>query len=338
MQQLHELHLPPRKRRKRRRARKRGRTKGTYRKVSTGYARHLLAPQDFSFVHNPDRTAEFFRRLESYLIRRQAAFVDLEQVGRLSHDAIMYLLALVDVYSQTGPVKIHGNRPGAPGPRETFIASGFYELLSGRTTVVDRSQAHLAIRSGHLAEGDVVGEVVDFVDSCIGPLPAEKRRAIFRVLIECMGNTRNHAYEQGTHYLPKWWLAGAYDVQRACVQLMALDYGQGIPSTVRTKFAERIGRLFRSSRVSDEKLVLSALRGEFRTRTRQSFRGKGLPAIRQSADACFISELAIVSDSAFVAYSRGDIRSLEIPVRGTLVSFSVQRPGPSKDGTSNGQS
>ena len=77
--------------------------------------------------------------------------------------------------------------------------------------------------------------------------------------------------------------------------------------------------------IEENKYVISALNGEFRTATRQGFRGKGLPKIREYSTNERIMDLHIVSNKAYVevfqtAYQGND---LEEAIQGTLYYWSI---------------
>jgi len=61
-------------------------------------------------------------------------------------------------------------------------------------------------------------------------------------------------------------------------------------------------------KIKDNVLIRSALKGEFRTRTKEVFRGRGLPLIKQVSDNNIIDELKIVSNYGYVDCKNSQIR------------------------------
>ena len=72
----------------------------------------------------------------------------------------------------------------------------------------------------------------------------------------------------------------------------------------------------------DNKLIVSALQGDFkRTRTREPWRGKGLPKINSHFQNKIIDNLFIVSRQGYINYETSDIRDLNGVFQGTLLSW-----------------
>lgn len=66
----------------------------------------------------------------------------------------------------------------------------------------------------------------------------------------------------------------------------------GIPTTVRYTLLEKSKNIIRRN---DASYIASALRGENRTETKQSNKGKGLPGIYQDTKDGWIKDLSIIS-------------------------------------------
>jgi hypothetical protein len=103
------------------------------------------------------------------------------------------------------------------------------------------------------------------------------------MLIEMMSNTVSHSASQH-------WYIYAERIGLKKLRFVFFDTGRGIPNTVRLNFRENILRFFGGQKiVSDAELIQSALEGNFRTRTNEAFRGKGLPQIAKTLRADHIS-------------------------------------------------
>lgn len=287
-----------------------------------GYYKEFIAPSVFSLIENGEETVKYFDALEERLAGRKAVYIDLRQVEVLTPDAIMYLLALMDVFAQQHNPKIRGSIPKAERPRNLLWASGFFDFLASRKPLVDKDSQVLSIRSGELVVGEVANKVVSYALDRLNKQRSISSKAIVRTLLECMGNTRNHAYDENLPYLPKWWVVAVHNPEDDTVSFAILDYGSGIPTTVRKKPMERFQSTFTSI---DNRLVRSALQGEFRTRTKQAYRGKGLPSILDNYNRGHIKNLTIVSERAYVNYRTDAHFDLQLPLRGTLVAFDYSK-------------
>ena len=105
-----------------------------------------------------------------------------------------------------------------------------------------------------------------------------------------------------------------------------LDTGSGIPNTVAKKFTEHI--LDYVVRNKDSDYIHSVLRGDFRSATKMSNRGNGLPDIYNHCKEGYIQNLKIISGKGFFAhYGNNDIvRELNCDaLEGTLFYWEVSK-------------
>lgn len=139
------------------------------------------------------------------------------------------------------------------------------------------------------------------------------------------GYTLDHAYKQNS-LVPKWYLIALNKPETGKVSFTFLDGGQGIPSTINIKHRERVKQLISKffydvPSIKDNALIYSALKGEFRTRTNEGYRGKGLPKIYQCVENKEIDNLIIISNKGYVNCSTGEQRELSSTFHGTLFSW-----------------
>lgn len=95
-----------------------------------------------------------------------------------------------------------------------------------------------------------------------------------------------------------------------------------MPSTIRKNFHDIISEKFKNviGNSNDSSLIMSALNGKFRTRTKQRYRGKGLPNIYKSyRDDKIIDKLKIISSMGYI--DQGNERTIEYKFHGTLYTW-----------------
>ncbi len=317
--------------RKIKKGRNRRQPSNVYKKHPEGVYRLIDVPKVFSVLKNPEETIRFFHELQQRLTDRKRTELNLRGVELLTTDALMYLLALIDIFEQQGVVLLRGNVPRAPDVRRLIDASGFLNIIA-RRRVTDRSDPDpevMAIRMGRRGEPQIAKEVARFGPDKIdtsgeGARLRAQEAAIYATLMECMGNTNQHAYRSNLPYAPKWWIMAVHDAVKETVNITILDYGQGIPRTIRKRVLEGVGqRLPRRIFGRDNRLALSALKGEDRSRTGEDFHGKGLPQIYGHSTEGLISGLTIVSGHAHVSLDKREHWDTTKPFQGTLISFRV---------------
>ena len=281
------------------------------------------APLVFSFIWNPEETNAFFSEIISFITKRENfgknLFIDVSKIDRLSSDALMYLLAIVNNLSENfqGKFSFSGNAPDKPEVKKLFAESGFYQFVKYQgTEPIIRNKDNIQIVSGENSDTSVAKRISDFVCKKAG-ISKQACSFIYVMMIELMSNTHKHAYANRKSVLfPRWYCFSEYDGQDT-ISFTFMDTGEGIPSTVRKNFAERIDFL---KLKGDSKYVTSALDGEFRTATEQTFRGKGLPKLREFCAQGKIQDMRIVTNYADVTVHQTwyQANNLTNPLRGTL--------------------
>jgi len=274
-----------------------------------------------SLVGNPEETLNFFESLRDGK-RSRSLFIDLSEVEQVTVSEVIYLLAcLADLEHARTWRHISGNTPRNAIPRQIFSASGFLKYVRGPAHT--ESTDFVAVRSGACVDTAAALGIVRFVRSKLG-FEQKRTEGIYKVLVECMTNTRHHAYAETTSRLAKWWLIAAHSATSGSVEFAFLDTGRGIPDTIHRKLA-RLNLLKSDLLKSDADLIVSGLRGEeLRSRTQKKHRGKGLPQIRSVATRGEIAALTIISRTAHVDCCSLAGRTLKSKFRGTLLQWSIQ--------------
>lgn len=136
-----------------------------------------------------------------------------------------------------------------------------------------------------------------------------------------MNNSIHHAYDGGEEYEQKWLIF--VEKTDFIYKFTLLDTGLGIPVTVNKKF------IF-DNFSSDCNLLKSALEGtKLRTQTKQLYRGKGLPEIRQQVLDGLINTMSIISCKASCKLLGRDKfiedNDLNSSLRGTLYYWEIKK-------------
>ncbi len=286
------------------------------------------APDVFSFVNNPDETNRFFVKIISFITDRRnfgrSLFIDISKIESLTTDALMYLLAIVNNLKENFQNKysFSGNAPDNPAVKKLFSESGFYHYVRYQgTDPITRNKDSLQIVSGERSETSIAKRMSDFVCSKAGVSKLESN-FIYIMMIEMMSNTFKHAYSNSDSILfPRWYSFAEYDGHDT-ISFTFMDTGEGIPTTVRKNFVEKIDFL---KIKGDSSYVISALEGDFRTATGHVYRGKGLPKIREFCKNGKIQNMRIITNGADVSVheTKCSPGSIETPLFGTLYYWQV---------------
>lgn len=283
----------------------------------------LEAPENFSLINNIDETLSFFEAINHFIEKGKPVFLDISNIKTISCDAILYTLSRLDYnYKSHNGAKISGNVPKDNKCREILQKSGFLDFVNSKQTTIKNDPNIYSVQSGNHVIGEKAKDVRKFTEKKLKIKDDDK--IIYPILIECMANTKNHAYKNDSLH-DSWWLMASYDDEKKCVRFTFLDNGLGIPYTVRKKFGEqireKISNLSGISALNDFMLIESALKGELRTRTKKRYRGKGLPKIKSTSDQSLIDDLTIISRKGFYNSNSKSSKQLNNIFYGTLLSW-----------------
>lgn len=264
------------------------------RNIGTNNSCVFNAPLQFSLVSNAEEAVEFFNNVIKYIIdknhREKRIYFDISKINALTIDALMYLLALVNNVKNKfkNNYVCAGNFPDNAAVKLLFTRSGFLNYLrcSSMEKII-RSDTCIEIRSGNKVDRKTAKDICDFVINQAG---FAKRRTnfLYCMIMELMENTKYHAYTPKSPLVHCWYIF----VERKAntIQFSFLDTGVGIPHTVYKQFYEKLNVVR-----SDSDYILSALKGDFRTETRQRNRGNGLPKIYEYEQSGKIQKLKVLS-------------------------------------------
>lgn len=284
----------------------------------------ISAPEDFSIVNNINEMMDFFDEVYMHVIDgRKRILLDLSRIKTLTPDALLYLLSLLEYYTQELKFKkISGNYPSEPNILKIFEESGFTKYVLADASHRKRSENILSIESHDLVQGKTAKKVVDFTKNKLKTFTPSHSRSLYATLIECMANVKNHAYSDKKRiHPPKWWLIAHHDETENKIKFVFLDNGVGIPSTIHKKFDEVFKKTLGFN--NDSQLILSVLDGDFRTRTKQEWRGKGLPKIFEYFQQKRIENLIIISNKGFIVANGRKTITFDRKFRGTLLSWDI---------------
>lgn len=316
----------------RKRTKKRKRKKSKLNRSKKIYQR-IIAPHTLSLINNPEETLKYFNDaiqiLKNPFNRNKvdALMFDCKNVKDLTIDSLMYLLAIIrnfkDVFS--GIREIKGNLPEDTTARKVFIDSGFLDYVNTviKTSIETEKVNKLKISTGNNVNVDEASNLIEFVKNYFNCSNIETK-FLYKMIIELMTNTHNHAYNSKNSFIKAWYLFASVNHNKGCIEITFVDTGDGIPVTVAKKMIEKIFTK------KDNEYIISALNGDFRTQTHEKNRGKGLPDIYEHFCNRQINNLKIISCKGKVELNEYNKvvenagTELENNLRGTIFYWEVK--------------
>lgn len=289
----------------------------------------VRAPKILSVFNNSTETLNFFDEVKaqiSILNYKDELFFDLSKIEMVSVGAIMYLIAMIKNTRRLKVMEINcsGNVPQEPMARTIFETCGFYTYVSPQYTFRRAtSNDHINITRGKEAAPEVAGSICEFVHAH-SHCDRIATKALYKMILELMANTKQHAYTNRKDMDHNWYVY-VEDCDKY-LRFVFLDTGEGIPNTVRTKGIWEKVKNYLS--LNDAYFIASALRGELRSETGLSYRGKGLPEIYQNVVSRYIGDFSIVSGYGKCTINEnGDISesNFENALKGTMLCWKFMK-------------
>jgi hypothetical protein len=291
--------------------------KGPKKSLLVSQKQVIIAPPCLSIIENTAETMEFFVNFERSAYVYHNIYIDLQGVEQITPEAILYILSLLErMKKHPKTINVGGNAPVSQNCRQIFINSGFYDYVGSNYYETPKDNKILSIRSANVVDGEIASQVIEFASGLLGLSRSRSTKAFYTTILECMGNTKEHAYSTSTAKYAKWWLVALYDEEGSKIQFSILDNGLGIPETVRRRWFEKV------IGIKDSVLLKSVLGGSFRTSTGLSYRGKGLPKIMSFKNDKIIQDLVVVSNNGCYFADKDLCVEIAPKFSGTLICWS----------------
>lgn len=288
------------------------------------------APRVLSAIMNPEEVFCFFSNIINEIRLKKCNelfFFDLSGVEVLTIDAIMYVLAIIRNIKGKEIFKyiFKGNQPLNTTANQMLIDSGFYKYVNTNNPKLYRLSKNIQITSMNFVDGETASYVCDFVNAkCKTKMSFTDE--LYEIIIELMTNTVQHAYNDKEILTVNQWYIYV-GIKGKILQFVFLDTGEGIPQTVNKKAIEKFGDLFNVNR-NDSYYIISALNGEWRSKTEEKYRGKGLPFVFNFSKREEVCNYTIISGKAVVKIGKeGVVSSFNLNNRifGTLYYWEINQ-------------
>ena len=288
-------------------------------------------PTNFSIRQNPEETIEVFNAILHKINRinvvhtektKFVVIINMQDVKNITEDALMYLVTIVKNGKLRAKQKTILWKVIPPRNEDSKVylqKSGFINYFEQHSSIdLVPSDENFQITTGKKVETQTMKALCDFLKDKYDNLMAS--RILYKMMTELMSNTTQHAYTGANTMFFHSWYVFAENTENE-IRVTFMDNGLGIPRTVNKKRGEKVKELFAFN--EEHKLVLSALKGEFRSETKSPNRGKGLPEIYEPSLNGYIEDLTVISNNAF--FSGKEARDIKQCLEGTLFYWRIEK-------------
>ncbi|QQD14267.1 hypothetical protein [Sphingobacterium sp. UDSM-2020] len=274
----------------------------------------LIVPQDFSLISNLDSVLKFFENCKKYNSSIcNVVFFDFHEVQNIGSGAITILLSICG-WLNDQKIYIEGNYPEDHTVRTRFEKLGFLKYFRANylSKLNSKSRSEIVQRGINTTNPILTARKIrDAMETVTGQ--QTKNTKIQGMLIELMANTVNHAYEK---HQKGWYLSLDHNEIENKVHFCFVDNGGGILNTIKIRSKERIIKFL--GLTDDGNLLKMAFDGKFGSRTKLTYRGRGLPLVKNNFEDGYIKNLIVISNGVYYNFEKQSYQILDTEFEGTF--------------------
>jgi anti-sigma regulatory factor (Ser/Thr protein kinase) len=309
----------------------------------------LKVPRVLSLKDNYDATLKLIEDIRSYALEGYHP-VDLffDDVEYLEPAALTVLTAEIhrcrNLRKVNGKPAVSGYYPSNAEIYRQLHEIGFFRLLEIKDShppLEDKGAARTRLVLPFLTDAVVTAErSAWFIDQLAAliedavPMDAKSKRYLQGAIVEAMKNAGEHAYKLKPQYQAlghRWWLTGAFDLERREVAILLFDQGVGIPATLEPDLRDKLESVTRAEGVTPrDSLMIEIATRPGESSTGQSGRGQGFKTMRKFVDFCDDGDLIVYSNNGNYLYARaGTARNdRTLSLGGTLIQWRFRHSEP----------
>lgn len=242
-----------------------------------------IAPEVFSVLLETVGVVDYFMKARLAFENHLPVIFDLSSVQKMDTATLTLLCAYVndEKFVKGNPLK--GNIPRTPELIEMFKKSGFYNFVFSRV----KSTGYIKDEYGELihrvtrkkVESELAGKVcLSAVEHTFGG-NSLKVQNLYKIIIECMANTWNHANQGREDQIYNWWLLAYKEKDTDVTRFCFLDLGVGVFGSLDPKYSSNnIAEWLKNLIVPDNhaRTLEQIFQGKTKTSTNEPGRGKGI--------------------------------------------------------------
>ena len=293
---------------------------------------HVKAPGTFSLLNNTNGVLKFIKDLEVCLEKKRKTFVELSDVTEMHHDAIVVLLSIMRRFREEG-IPFNGDFPQDDIARKVIEESSFFDKLYDsklqRMHKYSNPSSSIHTRTNKKVDVELADRLIKESTKTVWG-EAKRCTGIYRILIELMTNTHNHA-EIGQKGSESWHLCVVHLEEEKKVVFTFVDYGVGVINSLQNKkpgekmygFLAAFKRLFTSLPTNAEIVREIFLDEKQVSSTGESHRGYGLPSLYSSFLEQEIVNLNYITNNVRVNGITGEFSALSENFSGTFIYWEL---------------
>lgn len=276
----------------------------------------MKLPTVFSLRENTVETINYINDLKKLKNNNSRIYLNMKNVQVISNGTIALLLSVVNDFTSRGK-KIIGSKPKKAEPKRILELSGFFDYMDGNIQYPSEINSNTIIeQSNKSVEPQSTAKIVRSAMKTVTGIE-QRNKKLQGLFIELMANSINHGFPNSEK--KKWIVSTSHYKKEKCVSFSFIDNGVGILKTLNQKIDRKLITIFKGK----QDLLQSAFKGDIGSRTGLSFRGKGLPFIKDKHDTNRISNLFILTNNVILDFKNNKFYEIPVPYSGTFYYFEL---------------
>lgn len=286
----------------------------------------FTAPKVFSIRKNYPESIKFLNAVKDNARRKKYLFLDFKHIEEIGVGALVVLTSIINskhFLKRSKRPLIKGNFPEDRKINQMFIDAGFYDHVIPDVEIKRSQQSIGGIykQDGILVMVEIAKVIADMGEELMESVSVGK--GLYSVIIEAMGNTREHA-RPAKPSTETWWILGYVNKRTGVGEFAFYDAGVGIPTSLRGKKLALIHKFMKIG-VKDDELLKMALEEGHHSRTKLAYRGRGLPQMVKTIEREQLKDVRIYTNKAFASVAEKAYDLLPEDFPGTLVRWSIEK-------------
>lgn len=247
-------------------------------------------------------------------------WMDMRAIKDIDIFCICLLLAQINKLA-THKVSCYGNYPDDSLKRKFIIESGFLKLLKTNIEIsndVDYENQMYMVGKSAVESDRISNSVKKCMKYLIGR--EEYYPPIYENMIEICANSVEHANRQD---IDKNWLVSIFKEADGTMRFILTDTGEGILKTLMKKRSDMFSDFVRGRK--DHDVLKRLFLGEYKSRTGEINRHKGLPEIYESYREGFISSLMVLTNGVLFDFDTDQNIQLDNEFMGVMITWTLSK-------------
>lgn len=247
-------------------------------------------------------------------------WMDMNDVINIDIFTICLLLAQINKLGSHGII-CYGTYPNDPIKRKFVIESGFLKVIKSnvKSSKEVRSENQMYMVGKNEVESDRIN---NSVKKCMKQLLGHEEYypPVYENMIEICANSVEHANDND---VDKNWLVSISFESRDVMRFILTDTGEGILKTLIKKKGDMFYDLINARKDFD--VLRRVFEGEYKSRTGEINRHKGLPEVYENYKNGFISNLKILTNGVVYDFDTNDNIKLINEFMGVMITWTVSK-------------